>query len=322
MPANAANAKAATDVADRELIFTRLLDAPRELVFKIWTDPAQLTHWYGPKGFTTSVYEMDVRPGGAWRLTMHGPDGRDYKNRLVFVEVRKPERLVYKHEPEEGSEPVTFETTVTFEDEQGKTKLTLRMLFPTREEREFVVKKHGAIEGCRQMFDKLTEYLQGTQAPLPHVTITRVFDAPRELVFQAWTDAERLKHWWRPNGLVTVLCELDPRVGGAIRIDLRAPDGMVYQRGTVREIVPTERLVTAMSVQDTQGNIILEGVNFVTFAEESGKTKVTLHSRIVSANPELAAMHLVGGARKMENSWNQALDHLAKDMSESKEHLS
>jgi uncharacterized protein YndB with AHSA1/START domain len=326
MPANAVNTKPATDVADRELVFTRLLDAPRELVFKIWTDPAHLIQWYGPKGFVTSVYEMDVRPGGVWRLTMRGPDGTDYKNRIVFVEVKKFERLVYKHVPEEGSEPVTFETTVTFADEQGKTRLTLRMLFPSLEEREYVVKKHGAVEGCNQMFGKLAQYLQtmapDAQAPLPQVTITRVFDAPRELVFQAWTDAERLKHWWRPNGLVTVVCELDPRVGGAIRIDMRAPDGMVYQRGTVREIVPPERLVTAMSVQDSEGNIILEGVNIVTFAEESGKTKVTLHSRIVSANPELAAMHLVGGDRKMENSWNQALDHLAGQMSESKEHLS
>ena len=127
MPVSNAHAKAASDTADRELIFTRVFDAPRELVFKAWTDPRHLMQWWGPKGFTTSVYEMDVRPGGVWRLTMRGPDGVDYKNRIVFLEVVKPERLVYKHEPEKGSEPVSFETTVTFAEEGGKTRLTLQI---------------------------------------------------------------------------------------------------------------------------------------------------------------------------------------------------
>jgi len=320
MPVSAANTKTPTDTSDRELVFTRLFDAPRELVFKVWTDPSHLIQWYGPKGFVTSVYEMDVRPGGVWRLTMRGPDGVDYKNRIVFLEVVKPARLVYKHEPEEGSEPVTFQTTVTFGDEQGKTRLTLRMLFPSFEEREYVVKKHGAVEGCHQMFGKLAEYLRiiapDAQPPLPQVTITRLLDAPRELVFEAWTDAERMKHWWGPDGFTTLLCELDPRVGGAIRIDMRTPDGPVYHRGTVREIVPPERLVLAVSVQDSQSNMTVEGVTIVTFTEESGKTRLTLHSRIESSTVEHTAMD----SERMENSWNQILDHLAKDMSESKEH--
>ena len=321
MPANAVSNKAPSDVADRELIFTRLLDAPRELVFQAWTDPAHLIHWYGPKGFTTTVHQMDVRPGGVWRLTMHGPDGRDYKNRLLFVEVKKPERLVYKHEPEEGSEPVTFETTVTFAEEQGKTRLTLRMLFPTHEERELVAKRYGAVEGGRQTLGKLADYLQtiapGERPPLPQVTITRLFDAPRELVFEAWADAERMKHWWGPNGFTTLLCELDTRAGGAIRIDMRTPDGPINLRGTVREFVPPERLVLAMNVEDQQGNIIHEGVTIVTFAEESGKTRLTVHARIERSTIE----HTPTDAARMEDSWNQILDHLAKDMSESKEHL-
>ena len=148
MPVSDANAT--SDITDRELIFTRVFDAPRELVFKAWTDPRHLVQWWGPKGFTTSIYEMDVRPGGVWRLTMHGPDGVDYKNRIVFLEVVKPERLVYKHEPEEGSEPVTFEITVTFAEEGGKTRVTMRMLFPSLAERELVVTKYGAVEGAKQ----------------------------------------------------------------------------------------------------------------------------------------------------------------------------
>ena len=82
---------------DREIVIKRTLDAPRELVFAAWTDLKHLPHWYGPNGFTTTIHEMDLRPGGVWRLTMHGPDGRDYTSKIVFSEVVRPERLVYRH---------------------------------------------------------------------------------------------------------------------------------------------------------------------------------------------------------------------------------
>ena len=88
-------------------MITRVFNAPRKMVFDAWTDPRQVAQWWGPRGFTTTISEMDVRPGGVWRLVMHGPDGTDYKNKVVYLEVAKPERLVYKHEPELGTEPVS-----------------------------------------------------------------------------------------------------------------------------------------------------------------------------------------------------------------------
>jgi uncharacterized protein YndB with AHSA1/START domain len=324
MPVSAANNNATVDTTDRELIFTRVFDAPRELVYKAWTDPRHLIQWWGPKGFTTSVYEMDVRPGGVWRLTMRGPDGREYKNRIVFIEVVKPERLVYKHDPEEGCEPVRFEITVTFAKEGAKTRLTMRMLFPSADALDHVVTKYGAVEGGKQTLGKLAEYLEtlasAADAPLPEVTFTREFNAPRELVFKAWTDAKRLKHWWGPHGFTNTLCELDPRPGGAIRIHMRAPDGTVYpNEGTIQEFVPPERLTLAMGVKDSEGNIILEGVTTVTFTERAGKTTLTLKARILRADAETAALHLSG----MENGWRQALERLAAEIAaESKEHSS
>src|ERR1700738_4228939 len=101
---------------DREIVIKRTLDAPRELVFAVWTDPKHLPHWYGPNGFTTTIHEMNVTPGGVWRLTMRGPAGRDHHNTPVFSEVVKPERLVYRHVIEPGTEPATHQTTVTFVD--------------------------------------------------------------------------------------------------------------------------------------------------------------------------------------------------------------
>jgi uncharacterized protein YndB with AHSA1/START domain len=147
-----------TATADREIVITRLLDAPRETVFSAWTDPAQIEIWWGPTGFTTTIHEMDVRPGGTWRFIMHGPDGVDYPNWVAYSEVVRPERLVYAHggsraEPE-------FHVTVTFAEEDGKTRLTMRSLFPSAAAREYVVREVKAIEGGNQTLDRLGEFLR------------------------------------------------------------------------------------------------------------------------------------------------------------------
>jgi uncharacterized protein YndB with AHSA1/START domain len=108
-----------SNTADREIVTTRVMDAPRELVFKAWTDPDHLVHWWGPKGFTNTFHEFDLKPGGVWRFVMHGPDGGDYQNESVFVEIVKPERIVFHH----VSAP-QFQVTVTLAEQAGKTKLT------------------------------------------------------------------------------------------------------------------------------------------------------------------------------------------------------
>jgi uncharacterized protein YndB with AHSA1/START domain len=147
-----------TQPSDREIVFTRSFDAPRELVFEVWTRREHLAHWWGPNGFTITTHEMDVRPGGLWRFVMHGPDGVDYPNRIVFSEVVKPERLVYDHAGEEGA-PANFTVTATFGQEGSSTRLTMRMVFPTAEERDRVVKVYGAIEGGKQTLGRLGAYL-------------------------------------------------------------------------------------------------------------------------------------------------------------------
>ena len=150
----ATNASPATD---REIVITRTFDAPRELVFDAWTDAAHIAEWWGPNGFTTTNYEMDVRAGGVWRFVMHGPDGVDYPNRVDYIEVVRPERLVYRHG--DGDADTGFLATVTFEDRDGKTELTMRTEFASAEERARVIAEHGAIEGGKQTLARLAEYL-------------------------------------------------------------------------------------------------------------------------------------------------------------------
>jgi len=137
-----------TSAADREIVTTRVLDAPRALVFRAWTDPDHLVHWWGPKGFTNTFHEFDLRPGGVWRFVMHGPDGRNYRNESVFVEVVKPARIVFRH----VSAP-TFQLTATFADQAGKTTLTWRMLFESVTERQKV--ERYAVEANEQNLDRL-----------------------------------------------------------------------------------------------------------------------------------------------------------------------
>jgi uncharacterized protein YndB with AHSA1/START domain len=134
-------------------------------VFAVWTDPDHVAKWWGPNGFTTTIHEMNVTPGGVWRLVMHGPDGRDYNNKIVFIEVVKPERLVYRHAGEPGTEPVTFRTTVTFVERDGKTDLMLRQVFESNEARDNVIKTYGAVEGGKQTLGRLAGYLASLVSP-------------------------------------------------------------------------------------------------------------------------------------------------------------
>lgn len=144
----------------RSIIGTRLLDAPRKLVFAAWTDPKHLAQWWGPNGFTTTTHAFDFRPGGVWRFVMHGPDGRDYQNRITFDEIAPPERIVYRHAGGDDVEPVQFTQTVTFEDiGNGQTRLTWHGRFPSAEERARVIKEYGADKGLVETMARLVDYV-------------------------------------------------------------------------------------------------------------------------------------------------------------------
>ena len=136
--------------------------------------------------------------------------------------------------------------------------------------------------------------------------IIRVFDAPRRVVFKAWIDPEQLARWWGPSGFTNPLCEVDVRPGGAIRIIMRAPDGVSHEmRGVFREIKEPERLVFTNQAIGAKGEPLLEGLTTVSFAEQEGKTTMTLETSAVALLPEARAM-LDG----MNDGWNQSLERL------------
>ncbi|HSB53131.1 MAG TPA: SRPBCC family protein, partial [Gemmatimonadales bacterium] len=136
--------------ANREIVVTRVFEAPRELVWRAWVEQRHVARWWGPNGFTTTTHEMDVKPGGLWRFIMHGPDGTDYDNLIEYLEVVPPERLVYDH-----SGGTAFRVTVTFAEEGRGTGLTMRSVFPSVAERDRVVREFRAIEGANQTLGRL-----------------------------------------------------------------------------------------------------------------------------------------------------------------------
>lgn len=144
----------------RSIVGTRVLDAPRARVFSVWTDAKHLAQWWGPNGFTTTTQAFDFRPGGVWRFVMHGPDGRDYQNRITFDEIVSLERIVYRHGGGDDVEPVQFTQTVTFRDlGNGQTLLTWHGTFPSAAERARVIRDYGADKGLVQTMARLDDYV-------------------------------------------------------------------------------------------------------------------------------------------------------------------
>jgi uncharacterized protein YndB with AHSA1/START domain len=149
-----------SDTSRREIISTRIFNYPLEYVFKAWEDPTLLASWWGPKDFTNTFHEFDFRPGGNWRFTMHGPNGIDYHNKCVYVEIIKPTLIIFNH-----IEPVhSFQVTASFEEMGNKTNLSFRMLFDSLTECDKV--RPYVVDANEQNFDRLEMVLSNMTVTL------------------------------------------------------------------------------------------------------------------------------------------------------------
>ncbi|MEX2347845.1 MAG: SRPBCC family protein [Balneolaceae bacterium] len=145
---------------DRTIHISREFKAPIELVFNAFSQPEHIGKWWGPNGFTTTTKSMEFKVGEEWIFTMHGPDGTDYPNRVVYTEIKKPELLKYDHFAsyvDNGKEP-HFKQIITFAEQNGKTKVEMNLLFPASEKRDEAA-KFGAVEGGHQTLARLAEHL-------------------------------------------------------------------------------------------------------------------------------------------------------------------
>jgi uncharacterized protein YndB with AHSA1/START domain len=142
--------------ADREIVVTRVLDAPRDLVFAAWTKQEHVEKWWGPGGVTT--LEWNAKPGGLWRYSQPGPDGAQYLFKIKFVEIAKPARLVYDFGTDAENAPEPVRTHVTFEEENGKTKITLQLVFATAAAYTEAA-KYGAVGGAKAALESVANYV-------------------------------------------------------------------------------------------------------------------------------------------------------------------
>lgn len=144
------------------IIHTRLLDAPRDLVWEVWTNPEHIKEWWGPNGFSLTTKSMHVAPEQAWDFVMHGM-GQDWDNKIEYVEVQKPSLLTYKHSGAKN-EDYNFTVSVSFEEVEGKTLLTMKSIFKSKEIIDELNRQVNAIEGGKQTLNRLENYVKGMRA--------------------------------------------------------------------------------------------------------------------------------------------------------------
>ena len=293
---------------ERTLVTTRLFDAPRELVYRAWTDPKQLAKWFPPEGFSSPRCEIDARPGGVFRVDMKAPDGPPFNGQVfpgpgTVTEVIPNELLVFTMQPELGPGQVmpVVTTVVRFQDRSGKTLLTVEQTLPTVADFAAVAKQ-GMAQGINESLDKLAGVLSGNATDRGVsvsgriLTLKRVFDAPRELVWTAYTDPAHVTKWLFANDWESPFAELDLRAGGAFRVGMRPADrsheGFVFA-GTYREIVKPERIV----------QVIADGrVMTTAFEEVLGGTRLTLR------------LEMAMSEEQERLGYTQILDHFAQHL--------
>ncbi|MCE3226980.1 MAG: hypothetical protein K0S32_1531 [Bacteroidetes bacterium] len=279
---------------DRELKFTRVLKFPRELVFSAWTDPKHLINWWGPRGFHNTFKESTIKPGGKWTFTMHGPDGTDFPNQIIYKEIIKNEFISFDYGSGEPNDPQQFFVTVNFSDQGKNTEITMKMVFASKAIRDEMMSANGANEGNKQTFDKLEEELLKITSNV--FSVQREFSAPLELVWKAFTHADQLKQWWGPKGSTVIHSKMDLRPDGIFHYALQGPDGSeMWAKFTYRDIVPNKKLVYVSSFSDKNGTtqpspfpipFPLEVLNTASFLEKNGKTTVIISGFPINATEE------------------------------------
>lgn len=302
-----------------EIKITRIYDAPVKVVWQAWTDPAQVAQWWGPRGFTITTHSKNLKPGGIWHYTMHGPDGKDWPNKTLYHEVEECARLVYDHGATDETDPL-FRVTVLFSEVKGKTKMDMTMTLPTPEQAE-QTRKFIKQAGGDATWDRLAEYLGKETQNKDKFVINRSFDAPLDLMFKMWTDPEHVSNWSSPTGFRMEYINVDIRPGGS-SFYLMTNDADVTMYGGVNylEVQKPNRIVYTQHFADKDGNLSRHPMaptwpahmlTVVTLAEEApNKTRVTIewepHGDFTSEELEMFIKAKPG----MTQGWTGSLDKL------------
>lgn len=302
-----------------EIAITRIYDAPVEAVWDAWTDANQVAEWWGPRGFTLTTHSKDLRAGGHWTYTMHGPDGIDYPNKTQYLEVEEYTKLVYDHGGNDDRPPL-FRVTVLFSDIEGKTRMDMTMALPSAEQaqqmHEFIKQANGY-----STWDRLAEYLAKQSEGREQFVINRSFEIPVDQMFDMWTKPEHVAQWLPPAGFTMQFLRDDTETDGSTFYFMTNHKGVdMYGRKRIIDIQRPTRLVYTQQFCDKYENIsrhplaptwpetMLTTVEL--FAEKADRTRVTVTwEPYGEATPEEIAI-FVQSRPGMTQGWTGSFDKL------------
>ncbi len=307
-------AKKAEPEADREIVVTRLIDAPVARVWRAWTDDAEIVKWWGPHGFSDETASREFKPGGHWKHTMIGPDGTRFGNFATYKEIEKEKRIVLVNggSKEDEAKGMGMRSEITFKAVGNKTEVSIRNVLSTVEMRERVVKEFKAIEGGQQTLARLEAHCTG------QFVIFRLVDAPRERVWRAWTDAKELSAWSGPKGAETTHSALDLRVGGSHHYAMKTGGVELWGLAEYKEVEKPSKLVYVQQFSDKDRGLGVhplapawpkKTLTTVHFQDLGPKTLISLYWRPIDAS-ELELETFRDGMAGMSQGWGGSFDRL------------
>ncbi|MBC7712220.1 MAG: SRPBCC domain-containing protein [Rhizobacter sp.] len=306
-------------VKPNEINLIRVYDAPVKLVWDAWTDPKKAAKWWGPRGFTITTHSKDLRPGGHWDYTMHGPDGGDYPNVTKYFEVEKYSRLVYDHGGNKDQDPL-FRVTVTFVEVNGKTTMDMTMAF-VDEARAKEIGKFIKLAGGNSTWDRLGEYLEKEETGKDKFFINRSFNTSIDVMFDMWTNPEHFTKWLPPSGMTMKFLKADIKTGGTtLFLMTDGADLTIYNKTKYIEVSKPNRIVYTQEFCDEKGNessppwepnwpkVSIISVNLV--AEAADQTRVTVSWDLAPEVSEAEIAAFLKERNGMTGGWNQSFDKL------------
>ena len=316
------SANAVTDKQE-ELVMTRVFDAPRERVFDILTKPEHLQKWWGPKGVSHPIVELDGRVGGQFFLGQRGGDGAMHYEVGVVREITPPSRFVFAfHFADEKRRRVPLSWAgvpdgwegeivheVTLAAEGTRTRVTIRLTgFPSSKWGEMA--KYGLAESFDRLEYAVVDDMKVAKSGARELVITRTFNAPRALVYEALTKAEHVQRWWGPRQYGPVTAVSDFRAGGRYRFAQGSPQGEVAFSGEIRESSP-ERIVYTEEFEAMNGHGALVTL---TLEDRGGKTLLTMRSvyQTQEDRDAVIASGMGWGARLSYLQLDEVIDSLGK----------
>ncbi len=299
-----------------EIRIIRVYDAPAKLIWTVWTEDRHIVKWWGPRGFTLTTKSKDVKPGGKWIYTMHGPDGVDYPNITTYHEVEKYKKLVYDHGGNEEREAL-FRVTVTFEEHQGKTVMDMTMALATPEAAK-EIKKFIKLVGGNATWDRLAEHLEQEQSGKDRFVINRTFEAPIATVFEMWTNPTHVIKWLPPIGFTMEYISHDFVKGGVNFYKMTNGEVNMFGKMNFKEISPVTFLSYTQCFADETGKTSKPpfeknwpDMMFITvhFAEEgSHETRVTVTTEVYGEASDLERKIFHDAKGGMTVGWSGSFD--------------